>query len=308
VTLLTVRDLRVAFGDFTAVDGVDLDVAAGEVLGIVGESGSGKSVAMLALLGLVNAPGRVSAQAISFDGRDLVREQRRIVGREIAVVFQDPNASLDPAYTVGFQIDEVLAAHTALDHAARQQRAVELLALVEIPDPAQRVHAYPHQLSGGMSQRVAIALALAANPRLLIADEPTTALDVTVQAQVMALLARLAAERQMAMLLISHDLALVAQQAQRVAVMYAGQVVETGRAAALFDAPRHPYTAALLAALPEHNRGARRLAALPGTVPGRWDRPRGCLFAPRCAHAQARCHAERPALAGGVRCFFPIEQ
>jgi dipeptide transport system ATP-binding protein len=261
---------------------------------------------MLALLGLVDAPGRVAAQALTFDGRDLARERRRIVGREIAVVFQDPQASLDPAYTVGFHIDEVLRAHTALDRAARRQRALELLALVEIPDPARRLDAYAHQLSGGMSQRVAIALALAVNPRLLIADEPTTALDVTVQAQVMALLARLSAERRMAMLLITHDLALVAQQAQRVAVMYAGQVVETAAASALFDAPRHPYTAALLAALPEHHRGARRLAALPGTVPGGRDRPRGCLFAPRCAGAQARCQGERPPLAQGVRCFFPL--
>ena len=310
--ILEARNLRVDFGDFRAVDGVDLAVEVGEVLGIVGESGSGKSVAMLGLLGLVDAPGRVSADAIRFDGRDLLhmnpRERRRVVGRDIAIVFQDALASLDPAYTVGFQIGEVLAAHLGLRGGAQQRRIVELLDQVEMPDANNRAHAYPHQLSGGMNQRVGIAIALAANPRLLIADEPTTALDVTVQAQIMALLSRLQAERQMALVLITHDLALVAQQAQRVAVMYAGQIVETAPVNKLFDAPRHPYTAALLAALPEHNKGARRLDALGGVVPGRFDRPAGCLFAPRCECVQSRCRSEQPALHNGVRCFFPLEQ
>jgi dipeptide transport system ATP-binding protein len=310
--ILEARNLRVDFGDFTAVDGVDLTVNAGEVLGIVGESGSGKSVAMLALLGLVDAPGKVSADAIRFDGRDLLRmtsrERRGVIGRDIAIVFQDALASLDPAYTVGFQIGEVLAAHLGLRGDEQRHRIIQLLDQVEMPDAKQRVHAYPHQLSGGMNQRVTIAMALAANPRLLIADEPTTALDVTVQAQIMALLGKLQAERQMALVLITHDLALVAQQAQRVAVMYAGQVVETAPVRKLFDAPRHPYTAALLAALPEHNKGARRLDALGGVVPGRYDRPHGCLFAPRCECVQAHCKSERPALHNGVRCFFPIEK
>jgi dipeptide transport system ATP-binding protein len=312
--LLEARNLSVEFGSaetpFAAVDGVDLQVEAGEVLGIVGESGSGKSVAMLALLGLVDAPGRVSADAITFDGRDLLRmpaaERRRVVGRDIAIVFQDALASLDPAYTVAFQIGEVLSAHLGLKGDAQHARVIELLDQVEIPDAKNRARAYPHQLSGGMNQRVTIAMALAANPRLLIADEPTTALDVTVQAQIMGLLARLQAERRMALVLITHDLALVAQQAQRVAVMYAGQVIETAPVSRLFDAPRHPYTAALLAALPEHNRGARRLDALGGVVPGRYDRPPGCLFAPRCARAQVRCTTERPPLTDGVRCFFPL--
>jgi dipeptide transport system ATP-binding protein len=311
--LLEARNLSVEFGSteapFAAVDGVDLRVDSGEVLGIVGESGSGKSVAMLALLGLVDAPGRVSADAITFDGRDLLRmpaaERRRVVGRDIAIVFQDALASLDPAYTVAFQIGEVLAAHLGLKGDAQHARVIELLDQVEIPDAKHRAQAYPHQLSGGMNQRVTIAMALATNPRLLIADEPTTALDVTVQAQIMGLLARLQSERRMALVLITHDLALVAQQAQRVAVMYAGQVIETAPVDTLFDAPRHPYTAALLAALPEHNRGARRLDALSGVVPGRYDRPQGCLFAPRCARAQARCATERPPLADGVRCFYP---
>ena len=308
--LLEVRNLRVDFGGFPAVDGVDFSVERGEVLGIVGESGSGKSVAMLAVLGLIDAPGRVSADALRFDGRDLLtmdaRERRRIVGKDIAIVFQDALASLNPAYTVGFQIGEVLAAHLGLRGAAQRGRAIEMLEQVEMPDAKHRIDAYPHQLSGGMNQRVGIAMALACNPRLLIADEPTTALDVTIQAQIMALLARLQREREMALVLIAHDLALVAEYAQRVAVMYAGQVLETAPVPALFDAPQHPYTAALLAALPEHNRGARRLDALPGIVPGRLDRPRGCLLAPRCPRAQARCHAERPALERGVRCFFPL--
>jgi dipeptide transport system ATP-binding protein len=252
----------------------------------------------------------VSADAVTFDGRDLLNatpaERRRVLGKDIAIVFQDALASLDPAYTVGFQIGEVLAAHAGLKGDAQRARVIELLDQVEIPDARRRVGAYPHQLSGGMNQRVTIAMALAANPRLLIADEPTTALDVTVQAQIMALLARLQAERGMALVLITHDLALVAQQAQRVVVMYAGQAVESAPVERLFTRPRHPYTAALLDALPEHNRGARRLDALPGVVPGRFDRPSGCLFAPRCEGAQARCRAERPAISQGVRCFFPL--
>jgi dipeptide transport system ATP-binding protein len=309
--LLTVRQLRVAFGDFVAVDGVDFDVAPGELLGIVGESGSGKSVAMMALLGLADPAARISAEAVRFEGRDLLNmpaaERRRIVGKDIAIVFQDALASLNPAYSVGFQIGEVLATHDGLKGSARRERVLELLAQVEIPDPARRIDAYPHQLSGGMAQRVVIAMALAGRPRLLIADEPTTALDVTVQAQIMALLARLQREQGMALILITHDLALVAEYAQRVAVMYAGQVAETGAVPALFDAPRHPYTAALLAALPEHHKGGARLQALAGTVPGRYDRPAGCLFAPRCGLAQMRCRQERPA-AGEVRCFFPLAQ
>ena len=308
--LLDVRNLRVDFGGFPAVDGVDFSVERGEVLGIVGESGSGKSVTMLAVLGLIDAPGRVSADALSFDGHDLLaltpRARRRIVGKDIAIVFQDALASLNPAYTVGFQIGEVLETHLGFKAEAQRYRVIELLEQVEMPDAKRRIDAYPHQLSGGMNQRVGIAMALACNPRLLIADEPTTALDVTIQAQIMALLARLQREREMALVLITHDLALVAEYAQRVAVMYAGQVLETAPVPALFDAPRHPYTAALLAALPEHNRGARRLSALPGIVPGRFDRPRGCLLAPRCPKVQARCQAERPPLQGGVRCFFPL--
>jgi dipeptide transport system ATP-binding protein len=311
MSLLTLKNLHVHFGPFPAVDGVDLSVDKGELLGIVGESGSGKSVTMLALMGLIDAPGKVTADAIEFQGQDLLklsaRERRALIGRDVAMVFQDALSSLNPSYTVGAQIAEVLKTHLSLSGKAARQRVVELLELVEIPDAANRANAYPHQLSGGMNQRVMIAMAIACNPKLLIADEPTTALDVTIQAQIMALLLKLQREQGMGLIMITHDLAVVAEMAQRVAVMYAGQIVETGPVPDLFDAPRHPYTNALLAAIPEHNHGARRLSALPGIVPGALDRPGGCLLSPRCPRVQDRCRAERPALADGVRCFFPVE-
>jgi len=314
MSLLEVRNLRVRFGGFTAVDGVDLDVQPGELLGIVGESGSGKSVSMMALMGLVDAPGVVGADALRFAGQDLLgmkpAQRRRLIGKDVAMVFQDALNSLNPSHTVGNQVREVLKLHLGLRGAALENRVLELFERVEIPAASSRLDAYPHELSGGMNQRVMIAMAIACEPRLLIADEPTTALDVTIQAQVMALLRRLQVEQGMALVLITHDLAVMAEMARtcahRVAVMYAGQVVETGHADTLFNQPRHPYTAALLAALPEHNRGARRLHALPGIVPGQFDRPTGCLLAPRCAQVQARCQAARPPLHDGVRCFFPL--
>jgi dipeptide transport system ATP-binding protein len=302
--LLSVRGLRVRFGraddPLVAVDGLDLEVGRGEVLGVVGESGSGKSVAMLAAMGLVDPPGRVEADVLSFDGIDLrrlsPRERRSRIGRRISMIFQDPVASLDPCWTVGDQLVEVLAAQRPGSRSALRARALELMRAVEIPDPETRLAAWPHQLSGGMCQRVMIALALAGEPQLLIADEPTTALDVTVQAQIVDLLRRLQRERRMSMVLISHDLALVAGVADRVTVMYAGQAMESGPPSRLFESPVHPYTRALLQALPEANRGSRRLAALPGVVPGRADRPGGCLLAPRCPRAEAACSGERPVL------------
>ncbi len=307
--LLEIDRLSVRFGAFQAVDGVSLSVQPGEVLGLVGESGSGKSVSMMALMGLIPAPGEVSAQTLRFAGQDLLtlneRARRRLVGREVAMVFQDALSALNPAYRVGFQIEEVLRVHLGLRGGAARARALELLQQVEIPDAQNRLNAYPHELSGGMNQRVMIAMAIACNPKLLIADEPTTALDVTIQAQILDLLARLQREQGMALVMITHDLAVVAELAQRAAVMYAGQLVETAPLPDLFERPRHPYTQALLAALPEHNQGARRLAALPGIVPGAHDRPAGCLLAPRCPKAQARCQSEQPALEQGVRCFFP---
>ena len=315
MSLLEIRNLSVRFGDQAAVpvvDGLDLSVDKGEVLAIVGESGSGKSVTMLALMGLIDKPGRVEAGAMNFAGIDLLnispRQLRKIIGKDIAMIFQDPMTALNPSYTVGFQIEEVLRQHLGMNGKAARQRALELLQRVEIPGAASRLHAYPHQLSGGMSQRVAIAMAIAAQPQLLIADEPTTALDVTIQAQIMDLLLDLQRDQNMALLLITHDLAVVAETAQRVCVMYAGQAVEVGTVPQIFDRPQHPYTEALLAAIPEHSLGARRLATLPGIVPGRFDRPSGCLLAPRCPYVAERCR-NRPALepgaSGAVRCYFP---
>ncbi len=265
MSLLQIRNLRVQFGAMNAVQGIDLDVEPGELFGIVGESGSGKSVSMLALMGLIDAPGRVQADVLRFDGRDLLamtaQERRQLLGRDLAMIFQDPGASLNPSFTVGDQIVETLKAHQPGTRAALREKAIELLRQVEIPDPERRLSAYPHQLSGGMSQRVMIAMALACAPRLLIADEPTTALDVTIQAQVLELLVRLQSQRRMAVVFITHDLALLAEHAQRIAVVKSGQVVETGDAAALFAAPQHPYTQSLLAALPE--RQPRRVPVEP---------------------------------------------
>ena len=316
MVLLEVQDLGVEFGAFRAVDNVSLHVDAGEVLGIVGESGSGKSVTALALMGLIDEPGRVHAQRLMFDGRDLLamplKERRGLLGKDIAMIFQDPMASLNPCFTVEFQLVETLRIHEGGSRKALRARALELLKQVEIPDAERRLSAYPHQLSGGMSQRVMVAMAIACNPRLLIADEPTTALDVTIQAQMLALLIKLQRERGMALMLITHDLGVVAEVAQRVLVMYAGQVVETARVPDIFEAPRHPYTEALLSALPEHNIGRRRLRSMSGMVPGAFDRPTGCLLAPRCAYVQTRCRDERPTLDGDVgaqaRCFYPLNK
>ena len=322
MTLVNVENLHVEFGSLThpvvAVQGVDFAIEPGEILGLVGESGSGKSVTALALMNLVDYPGRVRADRMTFDGRELLAasasERRALAGRGIAMIFQDPLSSLDPCYTVGFQLDEALKLHGNTSERAnarvRRERAIGLLREVEIGDPIARLRAFPHQLSGGMAQRVMIAMAIAGRPQLLIADEPTTALDVTVQAQVLALLTRLRREHRMAVLLITHDLAVVAETADRVVVMYAGQVMEAGVVPALFDNPRHPYTRALLDALPERNAGRARLRTIAGVVPGAFDRPPGCLLAPRCEFARARCVDERPRLddsaAGAVRCHFPL--
>ena len=315
--LLEVRNLRVTFetarGPMAAVDGVDLDVAAGEVLGVVGESGSGKSVAMLAAMGLVRRPGRVTADRLSFNGIDLRglsgRARRRLVGRDVAMIFQEPMSSLNPCFTVGWQIAEALRAHTALGRAARRARVLELLRQVGIPAPETRLRAFPHQLSGGMCQRVMIAMAIACNPMLLIADEPTTALDVTIQKQILELLARLQRERGMAMILITHDVAVVAQTAGRLQVMYAGQAMENRPAEAALSAPAHPYTSALLSALPDRAAARAALPTIPGVVPGIADRPAGCVFQPRCVQARARCVEKVPMVAvreGEARCFYPL--
>jgi len=318
MSLLEIQNLSVDFptrhGVLHAVDGVSLALDAAEVLGIVGESGSGKSVTMMALMGLVAFPGQVTADTLRFDGHNLLaltpRERNRLIGKDVAMIFQDPTTSLNPCFTVGFQLAESLKLHLKLDGKAAQRRSIELLEQVGIPAPATRLAAYPHQLSGGMSQRVMIAMAISCNPKLLIADEPTTALDVTIQAQILDLLRTLQKERGMALVLISHNMGVVAEMAQRVIVMYAGQVVEEQAAQTLFATPRHPYAQALLAALPERSDGAARLATIPGMVPGLHDRPRGCLFAPRCSYADAQCQAQMPQARalheGRVRCHYPL--
>ena len=317
--LLDIRNLSVSFatrsGAFKAVDGVDISVDPNEVLAIVGESGSGKSVAMLAAMGLLPFTATVTADRMDFDGRDLrsltPEGRRAIAGKDMAMIFQEPMSSLNPCFTVGFQIGEALKTHLGMDRAARKRRIVELLDEVGIPDPAQRASAFPHQLSGGMSQRVMIAMALACRPKLLIADEPTTALDVTIQAQILDLLVSLRRQNGMALVLITHDMGVVAETADRVVVQYAGQQVEANGVRDLFADPHHPYTAALLAALPERAT-QRRLPAIRGVVPGQFDRPKGCLFAPRCGFVFERCRREAPrpaqATLGRALCHTPLSQ
>jgi dipeptide transport system ATP-binding protein len=319
MALIEIRNLSVVFetarGPMRAVEGLDLNLDEGEVLGIVGESGSGKSVTMLALMGLIGWPGRVTAERLAFAGTDMLGmssgRRRRIIGKDIAMIFQEPMTSLNPCFTVGFQIMETLKVHEGGTRAARRERTIELLDQVGIPEPAGRLNAFPHQLSGGMNQRVMIAMAIACNPRVLIADEPTTALDVTIQAQILDLLLTLQRERGMALVLITHDMGVVAETAHRIMVMYAGQEVEMQAAGRLFEQPHHPYTAALLDALPERSAGRRRLSTIPGVVPGVEDRPAGCLFSPRCPEADERCRRVRPevtvARAGEqVRCLKPL--
>jgi oligopeptide/dipeptide ABC transporter ATP-binding protein len=303
--LLRVRDLRATFVDADgvtrAVDGVSFDLDAAETLGIVGESGAGKSVLALSLLRLVEPPGTIAPESVvDYRGTDLLRlsepELRRVRGSEIAMVFQDPAESLNPVLRIGDQIVETLRAHRPLTARDARRRAIELLGLVGMPDAERRIDAWPHELSGGLQQRAMIAMALSCEPKILIADEPTTALDVTVQAQILELLAELKRRLRTALLLISHDLGVVARLADRVAVMYGGHIVEQAPAARLFADPQHPYTAALLAAAPPRDRKVDRLAAIPGTVPSATRWPSGCRFHPRCAHAWERCIEEPPPL------------
>jgi oligopeptide/dipeptide ABC transporter ATP-binding protein len=315
--LLEVRELRTHFftddGVVRAVDGVSFALAPGETLAVVGESGSGKSVTSLSILRLVAAPpGRIVGGEIRFRGRDLLAlsdaQMRAVRGREISMIFQEPMTSLNPVLSCGEQIAEVLVLHERLDRRAARARTVELLRMVGIPSPEQRVDEYPHQMSGGMRQRVMIAMALACRPALLIADEPTTALDVTIQAQILDLLRALRRELGMAVLLITHDLGVVAETADRVAVMYAGQVVEYCGVRQAFRSTRHPYTAGLLASLPRLGSEDDRLRVIPGNVPNPVRFPAGCRFHPRCPLAVERCRSEAPALrdvGGGhlSRCF-----
>jgi peptide/nickel transport system ATP-binding protein len=301
--LLRIEGLRTVFptpsGEFAAVAGIDLAIERGRTLAIVGESGSGKSALSLSIMRLIPPPGRVASGAIMFDGQDLLKlapaAMRALRGRRIAMIFQEPMTSLNPAHTIGAQIVEAMAAHephmTARDQRAR---AVAMLERVRLPDPARRFDDYPHQLSGGQRQRVMIAMALACKPDLLIADEPTTALDVTVQDEILGLLRELQAETGMALLLISHDLGLVAGMADKVAVMYAGRVVELAAAATLFSDAQHPYTLGLMGSAPSFTARRARLLAIEGTVPSPAAMPQGCRFHPRCALAEARCLADSP--------------
>jgi peptide/nickel transport system ATP-binding protein len=302
--LLQVNDLRVQFrtrqGLVTAVDGLSFAVEPGQVLGIVGESGSGKSVSVLAVMGLLADPNCTVTGEVLFRGRDLLtlsdRELRSVRGREIAMIFQDPMTALTPVYTIGWHIAEQVRAHQKTSRRAARDRAVQLLTEVGIPNPMQRVDAYPHQLSGGMRQRAVIAMALACNPALLIADEPTTALDVTIQAQILALMKRLQADHGSSVLLITHDMGVVSEFSDRVLVMYGGRAAEEGARTAVFHRPQHPYTWGLLGSIPRTDRPrTRRLAAIPGSPVAPTDRPAGCSFAPRCRFVHDACSA-RPEL------------
>lgn len=313
MALLEIENLTVEFktarGAFRAVDGVSMAVDAGEVLAVVGESGSGKSVAMLAVMGLLPWTATVTADRINFDGQDLLKitpeNRRKITGKDMAMIFQEPMTSLNPCFTVGFQLMEAMKTHLKLDKAERRKCTIQLLEEVGIPAAETRLSSFPHQLSGGMSQRVMIAMALACNPKLLIADEPTTALDVTIQAQILELLCDLQKNKGMGLVLITHSMGVVAETADRVSVQYAGQKVEEQAVKGLFSAPRHPYTSALLAALPERATG-RRLPSIQGVVPGQFDRPKGCLFAPRCSFATDLCRSTPPLMNYGALCHYPL--
>ena len=320
--LLSVNNLETCFytraGVVRAVDKVSFALSAGQTLSLVGESGSGKSITALSILRLVPPPGRIVAGEVMFEGKNLLQlpsnQMRQVRGRQIAMIFQDPMSSLNPVYTVGEQIAEAIRLHQGLPKKAAFQKAIEMLHRVRIPEPARRAVDYPHQLSGGMRQRVMIAMALSCNPRVLIADEPTTALDVTIQAEILRLLARLKEEFRIAMLLITHDLGVVAEVADSVAVMYAGQVVEDAPVQEIFDRPRHPYTEGLLQSIPRlsENKGRSRLLAIEGSVPGLIDIPPGCRFAVRCPYRMQECTAgEIPVLQTGTnhhsRCIIARE-
>ena len=319
--LLQVKGLRTWFHTFKgvvrAVDDVSFDIRAGEVLAVVGESGGGKSVTGFSVIRLIDEPGRIESGEILFAGRDLMklseREMNRVRGKDISMVFQDAMTSLNPVYTIGQQIDEVLRLHTSMGRADRRRASVELLRSVGISNPEGRLGSYPHQFSGGMRQRVVIAIALAARPRLIIADEPTTALDVTVQAQILRLMTDLIHAEGCSLMLITHDLAVVSEIADRINVMYCGRIVESGPARAVIDGSLHPYTLGLIDSIPDLNREQGRFKTIPGIVPNMFDLPRGCRFSPRCERAQDLCRTSAPDLrelepGHCVACHFPIHR
>jgi len=315
--LLSVRDLRTEFatkaGPIKAVDGVSFDLQAGEILGLVGESGSGKTVTGFSILGLIDPPGRIAGGSVRLEGRELVgltnTALRDVRGKQIAMVFQDPSATLNPVLSIGAQMKLALDAHGRSGAAAARERSVEVLTRVGIPDPAKRLDAYPHQFSGGMRQRVAIGIALLNRPKLIICDEPTTALDVSIQAQILTEMKALARDMGTAMIWISHDLATVSSVASRILVMYAGRIIEEGGVAEVLRAPRHPYTRGLLESLPANAAPGQDLMQIPGSTPSLLNLPPGCPFAPRCSYADDLCRTEPPRLTSGsraVRCHHPL--
>jgi peptide/nickel transport system ATP-binding protein len=303
-SLLEVRNLRVEFptrrGVLTAVDDISLHIDAGEVLGVVGESGAGKSMTGAAIIGLLEPPGRIASGAILLEGRRIdnlpYEQMRRIRGLEIGAIFQDPLTSLNPLYSVGEQLIETIQTHTDMSHSQARSRAVDLLNEVGIPAAERRIDSYPHQFSGGMRQRVVIALALCVNPKLIIADEPTTALDVSIQAQIIALLKRLCREHGTAVMLVTHDMGVIAETADRVAVMYAGRIVEVGPVRQVIQNPKHPYTVGLMGSIPSIKQGDGRLTQIEGAMPRLTAIPLGCAFNPRCSMTMDRCFVERPNL------------
>jgi len=318
--VLDIRELTTRFdtrrGPVTAVDRFSLNLAAGETMGLVGESGCGKSVTALSVMRLLPRPaGRIVGGQILFKGKDLAAlpesQMRRIRGNEISMIFQEPLTSLNPVYTVGFQIVEAVRRHRRMDRRAAREEAVRVLSLVGMPEPAARMEDYPHQLSGGMQQRVMIAMALSCRPAVMIADEPTTALDVTIQAQILDLMNRLKAEIGMAVMLITHDLGVVAETCQRVAVMYTGRIVEAADVRTLFRRPAHPYTVGLFQSLPQIGGRRGRLRPIPGAVPSLLRLPPGCAFQERCFRSDAQCRQDPPWTSVGaehwVRCWHPME-
>ena len=318
--LLQVRNLRVEFntrrGSLTAIDDVSFDIAQGEVLGVVGESGAGKSLTGMAIIGLLEPPGRVAAGEILLEGERIdnlsPEAMRRIRGRRIGAIFQDPLTSLNPLYTIGRQIVETIQTHLAMSHDEARKRAIALLAEVGIPAPERRIDHYPHQFSGGMRQRVVIALALCANPKLIIADEPTTALDVSIQAQIITLLKKLCRENGTAVMLVTHDMGVIAETADRVAVMYAGRIVEIGPVQDVIHDPQHPYTVGLMGSIPAVGQETERLPQIEGSMPRLNAIPAGCPFNPRCPRAFDRCRVERPQLAPAgqsrAACWLHVEE